>query len=435
MHPLELASKVIDEGVAHEPVNRVTNELTELADGLAIVESFSHTLAWDTGDGLACFDASGAGSGANVVSAIRTWRQDPIRTLVYTHGHADHIGGSFAFADDATAHGHERPTVVGHDNVARRIDRYNDMSEWSLLINQRQFGGIPSDMGLGLGESATRFLPRKTLLPDVTFSHEHQLTLGGTTVELHHARAETDDHLWAFVPEKKWLFSGDFIIWNYPNAGNPQKVQRFALEWAQALRQMIAAGPELLLPAHGLPIEGRERIATVLSDTADTLETLVRQVVDLMNQGASLDTIIHTVSVPDDVLAKPYLRPYYDEPEFVVRNIWRLYGGWWDGAASRLKPASDAALGREVADLAGGPRVLMDRALELVDSDIRLACHLADFAGWAAPDDPGIHADRAVVFHQRRLREPSLMSQGIFRSASRESRAIAERSERDATPA
>ena len=67
MNPLELSTKVIDAGVASEPVNRVTNELTELADGLAIVESFSHTLAWDTGDGLMCFDASGVSSGAQMV--------------------------------------------------------------------------------------------------------------------------------------------------------------------------------------------------------------------------------------------------------------------------------------------------------------------------------------------------------------------------------
>ena len=62
--------------------------------------------------------------------------------------------------------------------------------------------------------------------------------------------------------------AGDFVIWNFPNAGNPQKVQRYPLEWAAALREMIAAGPELLVPAHGLPIAGTARIAVVLGDIA-----------------------------------------------------------------------------------------------------------------------------------------------------------------------
>ena len=98
MHPIELSNRVLDSGVVDQPVNRVTNELSELADGLAVVESFSHCAVWDSGDGLVCFDTSGAGSGRAVVSAIRDWSTEPFSHLVYTHGHVDHIGGSFAFA-------------------------------------------------------------------------------------------------------------------------------------------------------------------------------------------------------------------------------------------------------------------------------------------------------------------------------------------------
>ena len=429
MDILELSSRPIDSGTITEPTNRVTNELTELADGLALVESFSHSAVLDTGDGLVAFDASASMTGSAVVDAIRTWSDAPVVDLVYTHGHADHIGGSFAFAADAEARGHRLPTVRGHERVAARIDRYELTNDWSMLINQRQFGGIPSDMGLTLTEGAARFIPRATLRPDVTFADVHRFAVGDVAIELHHARGETDDHLWAWLPEKRWLFSGDFIIWNYPNAGNPQKVQRYAAEWAAALRRMISQGPELLIPAHGLPIEGRERIATVLDDIATTLESLVEQVIAMMNAGETLDAIIHTVTVPQSVLDKPYLRPYYDEPEFVVRNIWRLNGGWWDGAASRLKPAPDAVLATELSALVGGPEVLIRRATELVETDLRLACHLADLAGWAAPDDRGIHAERAAIYDRRRHAEPSLMSQGIFRSASRASAEVAERPE------
>ena len=46
------------------------------------------------------------------------------------------------------------------------------------------------------------------------------------------------------------------------------------------------------------------------------------------------------------VFLEAYLRAIYDEPEFIIHNIWRLYGGWYDGNPSRLKPAPDAAGGR-----------------------------------------------------------------------------------------
>ena len=427
MHPLELSTKVIDSGIVDQPLNRVTNDITELADNLAIVESFSHSVVWDTGDGLMCFDASGAGSGIAVVDSIRTWRKSPISTLVYTHGHADHVGGSFAFAKDSEKSGAPKPHVIGHENVDVRLDRYNTTNGWNVAINQRQFGGTRSEMGLNIGENLQRFLPRNTMRTDESFREQLTINAGGTQVEFHHARGETDDHLWGWIPEKKWIFTGDFVIWNYPNAGNPQKVQRYALEWAQALRRMIAQGPELLLPAHGLPIEGKARIAMVLDDIASSLESLVTQVIDMMNSGETLNTIIHTVKVPQSVLDKPYMRPFYDEPEFVVRNIWRLYGGWWDGAASRLKPSPDAVVAQELAALAGGADVLMKRALAVADSDLRLACHLADLAVWAAPEDGAIHADRAAIYDKRRRAETSLMSKGIYKSASRESEEVVAR--------
>ena len=436
MHPIELSTKVIDSGIVDQPLNRVTNDITELADNLAIVESFSHSVVWDTGDGLMCFDASGAGSGEAVVNSIRSWRNDAITSLVYTHGHADHVGGSVAFAHDAQSRGLPNPRVIGHENVSKRMDRYSTTNGLNVRINRRQFGGIKSDMkpnsgnmreALALDEGAQYFIPPATLRPDQSFVDQLTIKAGDTVVEFHHARGETDDHLWGWIPEKKWIFTGDFVIWNYPNAGNPQKVQRYALEWAQALRKMISQGPELLLPAHGLPIEGKARIAMVLDDIATSLESLVMQVIDMMNTGETLDTIIHSVKVPQSILDKPYMRPFYDEPEFVVRNIWRLYGGWWDGAASRLKPAPDAVVAQELAALAGGAKVLMNRALEIADSDLRLACHLADLAGWAEPENAGIHANRAAIYDKRRRSELSLMSKGIYKSASRESEEIVAR--------
>ncbi len=417
---LALSSRVIDSGEVDEPINRITNELSEVADGLAVVESFSHSVVLDAGDGIVAFDASHARTGSDVVAAIRNWTSTPVSHLVYTHGHADHVGGS---PDFAAAYGDM--TVVGHRNVDTRFERYRYTNDWNVLINARQFGGVRGDFGMG-GE-APDFIPADTARPNHVVDDHDTIVVGDRTIELHHARGETDDHLWGWMPEEKWAFVGDFVIWNFPNAGNPQKVQRFPIEWAAALRDMAAHGPELLLPAHGLPIEGTERIGRVLATIAGALEHLVTEVVDMMNAGEVLDTIIHSVSVPADELAKPYLRPLYDEPEFVVRGIWRQFGGWWDGAPSRLKPSPDAVVAGELAELAGGAGVLIERAVQLSDAgDFRLACHLADLAGWAAPDDAGIHAQRALIYRARRSGESSLMAKGIFAGAARESDAVAE---------
>jgi alkyl sulfatase BDS1-like metallo-beta-lactamase superfamily hydrolase len=186
---------------------------------------------------------------------------------------------------------------------------------------------------------------------------------------------------------------------------------------------MAAMEPELLLPAHGLPIGGQDRIAMVLDEVATALEVLVAAVLERMNAGARLDEIVHEVKVPDAVLARPFLRPFYDEPEFVVRNVWRRYGGWWDGDPSTLKPAPATRLAVEMASLAGGALALAQRADELASAgDLRLACHLAEQAGLAAPEDHAVQTIRADVYERRRKAETSLMAKGIFASAVRESK-------------
>jgi alkyl sulfatase BDS1-like metallo-beta-lactamase superfamily hydrolase len=114
----------------------------------------------------------------------------------------------------------------------------------------------------------------------------------------------------------------------------------------------------------------------------------------------------------------------------VVHNIWRLYGGWWDGAPSRLKPSPDAQLGAVIAELSGGVHALVARALhELALGDFRMACHLIDFAAWAEPDNGQVHEARSDIYERRRSNELSLMSKGIFKAAARESRAVIRRSQ------
>jgi alkyl sulfatase BDS1-like metallo-beta-lactamase superfamily hydrolase len=418
---LALSTRIIDSGVADEPVNRITQELSEVADGIAVVESFSHVVAIASGEGLVLFDTSGVHTAPRVVESLRRWSGDPVHTIVYTHGHVDHVGGCGALLEDAAARGRARPRIVGHENVPARFARYEATNGYNLAINRRQFGGVRiGELGIG---GAVRFLPPSTALPDATFRDRMELAAGGVRIELRHSRGETDDHLFAWLPERRLLCSGDFFLWFFPNAGNPQKVQRYPAEWAAALREMAGLGAELLLPAHGLPIEGRARIRRCLEDAAEALEHLVRETLLRMNAGLPLDAILHEVRVPEALLAKPYLRPLYDEPEFAVRNVWRLYGGWWDGNPASLKPPREAELGCEIAQLAGGAGRLVARARELAArGELRLACSLVELAARAEPACRDAHSARAEIFEQRRKQELSLMAKGIYAAAARESR-------------
>src|SRR4029079_6235899 len=97
---IHISTPILGCGGVDHMVNRVTNELSELGDDLAIIESFSHCVAFDSGDGVVCFDASGVHTGEAVVAALKNWRAGRVAHLFYTHGHADHVGGSTYFAAD-----------------------------------------------------------------------------------------------------------------------------------------------------------------------------------------------------------------------------------------------------------------------------------------------------------------------------------------------
>ena len=75
---------------------------------------------------------------------------------------------------------------------------------------------------------------------------------------------ETDDATFVWRPEKRILISGDFVIWAFPNAGNPRKVQRYAPDWAAALRRMKGLAPAVLIPGSS-PIG-----AKISASSADT---------------------------------------------------------------------------------------------------------------------------------------------------------------------
>ncbi|MBI2168377.1 MAG: MBL fold metallo-hydrolase [Actinobacteria bacterium] len=388
--------------------------LTEVAAHTAFVSSFANSCVFDTEGGLVMVDTGAPFAARGIHTMIRTWSPARLDTAVYSHGHIDHVFGVPVFEEEAVAEGWAPPRAVAHEAMPARFDRYILTAGYNGVINSRQFGAdVP--------------WPTEYRYPDETYRDRLDLDIGGERFELHHARGETDDHTWTYVPGRKVLCTGDLVIWCVPNAGNPQKVQRYAREWSVALREMAGLGAEFLLPGHGLPVAGADRVQTILTDTADLLDHLHDETVRMMNEGASLNTILHEVQAPSHLLEKPYLRPIYDDPEFVVRNVWRLYGGWYDFDPANLKPARSGELGAEVAALAGGVSRLAERARELAaEGQLRLAAHLVEFAAAAAPDDAEVHRARAEVYEARVEAEPALMAKGVFGAAARDSRAKAD---------
>lgn len=385
-----------------------TFEYEELHPGFHFIHGFGNVNVLETKDGLILIDTGGFTTRSLIFKTVRRISAGPIHTAIYTHGHTDHAFGMPPFLNEAADKNLPRTNIIAHKNVVPRFDRYRRTRGYNGRINARQF----SFPGL--------LWPEQYDYPDIVYDDKLTVKVGEVVLDLYHAKGETDDHTWLWWPREKILFTGDQFGWVSPNAGNPQKVQRYPEEWAQSLRAMSALEPEMLIPGHGMPIFGAERICRALTEMAEWLESLVQQTLELMNDGRTLDEILNTVKPPRHLAERPYLHPVYDHPDFVVRNIWRLFGGWYDGLPSHLQPADHRSLAREIAHLAGGSEALLARARHLMESNLPLASHLIDWAAAAEPGSADVKSTRSEIYRRRMEQSPALMSKGIFGAVSRD---------------
>ncbi len=408
---LELAERAWqgDLGEVNVHPGRALVGFEEMADGMGFMSAFSNALIFDTEEGLVFIDTSSFFHANEMYEGVRRWSERRVHTGIYTHGHVDHVFGLRRFDEEAEEKGWEATRIIAHEACPARFDRYKLTNGYNGVINARQFG-FPKPV-----------FPKEYRYPDETVADAREIRVGGERIQLYHDRGETDDHLWAHIPERKAIYTGDLFIWAAPNCGNPQKAQRYPREWAAALRKMDALGAESLFPGHGPPILGADRVSRALRESAELLETITEQTLAMMNEGARLNDILYAVELPDALLERPYLRPVYDDPLFIVRNLWRLYGGWYDGDPAHLKPARDADLAQALAVLSGGATKLAERAEQCcADGDLAVACQLAEFAWHAAPGDARVREVRGAVYRARAEAESSLMAKGVYGAAARE---------------
>jgi len=378
---------------------------------------FSGCTGFETEEGVVLVDSGLAQLGPKLAALLRQKTPAPIHTAVFTHGHVDHAFGLEAFL----VPGQKLPRIIAHRAMPARFARYERTRRHNAALNARQFGGAVQE-----AETSDKFdnFKRPALMPDTLYDDELTIRVGGVAFDIRHGRGETDDHSYVFCRERGVLCSGDFFIWSVPNAGNPQKVQRYPWDWADALRDMAALAPRALCPGHGGPVvDDAPLIRRMLIETADYLDAIVGQTIAALEDGSPPHVdIVRAVEAPAS--ASPWLQPIYDEAEFIVRNIIRYYGGWWSGRPSELKPAPRDAVAREVARLAGGASALIARAQTIAaGGDLRLACHFADYALEAEPRDPAVVQGVAALYEQRAAAETGLMARNLFRSAAAYARA------------
>jgi alkyl sulfatase BDS1-like metallo-beta-lactamase superfamily hydrolase len=359
-----------------------------------------------TDEGIVVIDAPiGNKAGREAVEAIRKRSQKPIHSIIYTHGHMDHIWSVPVFYADAEEKGYPKPLIIGHEAVARRFDRYQRLKGQHEHINTIQFA-IPKGAPV---------LPKQFFYPNLTFSDAMQFRLGGLTFELYSYLGETDDSLWVWIPERKTALVGDLLVSGAPNVGNPFKVQRYALEWAEALEQVAGKNPDCVVAAN--QVFHGDQCQEVCLDTARYLRFIEEEVVHLLNEGCWIEEILERIEIPEDLARKPWLAPLYGHPTFIIHGVYRRYAGWYNGNPSELFPSNSSDIAAEIVKLTS-IKQLLERANQLRQSgNVQLALHLVDFIIRGSEDDSKRKDAlflKAELLGDRADAEPSYIARNIF---------------------
>ena len=390
-------------------------QLEVVEPGIAMFHGFANVaFAYGGGEMLAA-DTSSAQMGALAVKAIREVTLEPFAFLIYTHGHGDHAFGTEAFITDNLSRGYRRPKIWAHEGVAARFERYRLTRGWQARINSLQFGVRIAPEAMFADKSFT--------LPDLTYRDMQLLELEREPVELRHAMGETDDATWVWMPRRRLAMVGDLIVSSLPNTGNPNKVQRYTLEWAEALEQIAARKPRIVLPGHGPAFRGEEVCHELLTETARALRIIHDEVVARLNRGEWPIHIVEAdIKLPDDLASKPFLRPMYGCVPFVVRDVIRRYAGWWSGQPSQMFPAKRSEVATEILGLCGREQLLV-RARSLKDAgQLKPALAIAEMALDANRSDADAIALNAEILDAMASAEPSFIARNFFIAAARELR-------------
>ena len=296
--------------------------------------------------------------------------------IIYTHSHIDHIGGAAVWAEENTE-------IWATDRFTEHLlKQYGAFREVESIRGMRQFGRhLPDDAlvcsALGLRVDFDGAQHPGIKLPTRTFSGVTEVTVGGTTLQLHEAHGETDDQLFVWLPDAQALLPGDNYYAAFPNLYTIRGTRPRPMgAWIESLDAMRALQPKLLLPSHTVPLRGNELIEQQLRDYRDAIAWVRNTTILRANQGERFDSIVDNFALPQHLHQQRALLELYGQVDWSVRAVLTNELGWFDGDAEDLYPIPQIELLQHEIDAMGGAASVAKRAEAALETDPRWSLHL-----------------------------------------------------------
>jgi glyoxylase-like metal-dependent hydrolase (beta-lactamase superfamily II) len=214
-----------------------------------------------TDEGVIVFDAP-ASFGKSIPSEIAKVTDKPIKMLVYSHAHKDHIGGSAAFKNIKDLR------IVSLDTVSDFLKEMNDPNR---------------------------------LVPNETFKTTKTLTLGGQIVELtRHDYHSNEGDLFIYVPQAKFLMAIDSVTAGYAPFQGFDITTNFH-EYLKVFDELLAYKFDTFVGGHLTSIGTRQDVEITKEFTMDVYNT-VKRVHNNMDQAAVTTDAAKTIGTDNEFL-------------------------------------------------------------------------------------------------------------------------------------
>ena len=355
--------------------------------GVFRASGVGNTFLINTPEGNVLFDTGLGTQAARHKRLLQNSVEGPIKYIILSHSHADHIGGAkFWLAEfpdaEVVTHARFRDGQRYLDDLEMHFwDRnrllYTFMPEEPPTSGPVVYGGIEPTIEVSDGDP-------------------FEFTLGSTEfVVLPAPGAEGDDNLVLWLPDLELLFTGDFFGPLFPMVPNLFTLRgekfRDPLAYVQSLDTLIDLQPAMVLPGHFDPIKGRERIRADMRKMRDATQYIHDATVQGMNAGKSVWELMSEIRLPPHLV----LSEGHGKVSWNVRSIWEHYSTWFHfESTTELYPVPVRTLYADMAELAGGAEKLVAKARRSLDEgEVEAALHWVEIGLSANPD----HAELLAV--------------------------------------
>jgi glyoxylase-like metal-dependent hydrolase (beta-lactamase superfamily II) len=345
--------------------------LVREADGVYVAEGYDFgNLAFLVGDGaIVAIDAGTTETSArDAVAALRTVSQAPIKYVVLTHGHWDHVGGLAAVREPGSI-------VIAGANFPEELAR-----------SRRYRPPFQDFFGTEAG--------RLDVTPDRLISAPETLRVGGMELALLPGKSgETDDALYVHDRRHDILFVGDAFM---PYNGAPFVAEGSTEGYLGAIAQVLELHPRRLI--HGHPPLTAVFTIDAMPGLRDALRALYDRSLDAAQHARPLAELLHDNFIPASLRATPRaVLPYLIARDTFVQRLYAAHAGYWQANGEGVENFTRADWALALDELGGYSEDAFRRTADRLQQrgDAALALRIAELGLERYPGSAALRSSRA----------------------------------------